>query len=440
MNNIPSVVIVGRQNVGKSTLFNRIIKTKKAIIDSTPGVTRDLVSADVTLKNIKIKLIDSGGISNDEDITNKLVQRKTQEAQESADLILFLVEANNPVPIEEEYLNNIRKMNKKILIVMNKSDTPEKDIYLNEYYKYGLGDPISISAAHNRNIDILIDMIVSEIKNCIQSYHTNEDENIDVKIAILGKPNVGKSSLLNKFLNKERSIVSEIPGTTRDIIDEKIIYNNKTFLILDTAGIRKKNKVVEDVEYYSVNRAFKAINLADVVLLVIDSQEEISEQDKKISSQIIKNGKGLIIVLNKWDLLQKNEKSLKEKMDMLLFKFPILNYVPIINISAKTGFGINKIFELSLKIKEELNKRIETADLNKFIQETLKKYSPSSKKGILKVYYGTQTKKAPIEFIFFINKKSLLSNNYKQYITNRLREKFGFSGIPISVLFKDKKD
>jgi GTPase len=439
MNKNQIVTIIGRQNVGKSTLFNRLLNKRKAIIDPTPGVTRDLVHGDFDLEGNQIKLIDSGGISDEKDEMNVLVQKKTKEAMRDADLILFIVEVNKPMPVEEEFCSAIRKLRKKVILAVNKCDTPERDELVSEFYRYGLGEPFPISASHNRNIDVLKEKIldVLKLKNALEG--PDDRVQYDIKISIIGKPNVGKSSLLNKIVNKERGIVSSTPGTTRDIVDEVFEYRRKTFLLLDTAGIRRKAKVNTDVEYYSVNRAIRSIESADVVFLVLDATEEISDQDKKIAAQIVKNGKGLIIVLNKWDL-EKDVKTLKEKKSFLQFKFPVLNYVPIINVSAKTGENVESILKLALKIKEELYKRIDTPQLNDFIQATIRNYSPTQGSGVLKVYYGTQTHVAAVEFVFFINRKKMLRESYQQYIINKLREKFGYTGIPIKVSFKDRKE
>lgn len=441
MKKIPHILIIGRQNVGKSTLFNRLIKIKKAIIDPTPGVTRDLVYGEINWDGHDLKIIDSGGITDEKDETNINVQKKTKEAQSESDLIIFLVEAKNPLPIEEEYIKAIRRSGKKAILVMNKSDSPEKDIYINEYYEYGFGEPIAISSAHNRNIDELMERVIEELKDDFFNEENIEieEKEYDVKISILGKPNVGKSSLLNKIVEKNRSIVSSIPGTTRDVIDEEFQLDGKKYLLLDTAGIRKKSKVKENIEYYSVNRAIKSISLADVIFLVIDSLENISDQDKKITDQIVKNGKGLIVVLNKWDLQEEKKDTFNIVMEQLLFKFPILKYVPIIKTSAKTGEGIKKLLNLAFVIKNELLKKISTSELNDFINEIIKKYAPSTKGKLLKIYYGTQISTSPVHFMFFINNKHLLSNNYKQYLINKLREYFGYTGVPIKVIFKDKK-
>lgn len=439
MNIDPIILIMGRQNVGKSTLFNLLIKSKKSITDSTPGVTRDLVYGNLTIGNNTYRLIDSGGITFEKDETNKLVRSKTVSAYQNADLIIFLVEVNNLLPIEKEHINLLRKAKKKIILAVNKCDTPEKDIFINEFYQFGIKELIPISSAHNRNIDILLKKISDEFINHQSVKNINEINIEQIKISILGKPNVGKSSLINKIVGKERSIVSSVPGTTRDIIDEEYIFENKNFLFLDTAGIRKKTRINEKIEYYSVNRAIKSISLADIVYLVIDSLEDISEQDKKISDQIVKKGKGLIVILNKWDLMKNKNISIKEKKEMLLFKFPLLKYVQILPVSSKTGDGINKLLKETVKIYNESLKKIETSNFNEFLHNIVRQYSPSSKKGVLKIFYGTQINSVPTRFIVFINNKNLLSNNYKNYIINKIRENYGYSGIPIEIIFKDKK-
>lgn len=446
MNKIPVVSIIGRPNVGKSTLFNRLIGKKKAIIDSTPGVTRDFLTDEILINNRLIKLIDTGGISDSFDSINLVVQEKTYETIDNSNLIIFLVEYNNSLPIEKEYAKYIREKNKEVLLVINKCDTIEKDNFISDFYEYGFDNIITISATHNRNIELLKEKIIYLLKidNSNLEDYKNQDivskESIvkPIKIAIVGKPNVGKSSLLNKIIGKERSIVSEIPGTTRDIIDEKFIFSNREFVIIDTAGIRKKSKVKNDIEYYSVNRAIKAIEDADITLLVIDAECNISDQDKKITDQIIKNGKGIIILLNKWDKEEQSKENLNKKINFLRFKFPLVNYAPIISVSAKTGFGIINVLKKVISVYSEMNKRINTSDLNKFIEKCIKKYSPSSKDGHIKIYYGTQTSNNPVEFVFFINKKKLLTENYKQYIINKFRETFGFEGVPIKINFRDK--
>lgn len=439
--NIPIVLIIGRQNVGKSTLFNRLIGYKKSIVHSIPGVTRDIVTEVVNFKGINFLLCDSGGLTDDKDITNKLVQKKTAEMIDKAKLILFVVDISTPHLYEKEYLKIFKKNEKKVILVANKADTPEKDFLLNEFYNYGIKELIPISAAHNRNIELLKSKIVENLKILYENYSFNKQEfkkeNI-IKIAIIGRPNVGKSSLLNKILNKERSIVSEIPGTTRDIVDDIFHFNNRNFLIIDTAGIRKKNKVKEDVEYYSVNRAIKSISMSDIIYFLIDSTTGISEQDKKIVDQIFNSYKPMLVLLNKWDLQEDNQlKKFKEVKEFILFKFPQLKFAPIIPISALTGLGVNKVLKETIKIYDESFKRIETSKLNEFVETILKTHSPSSKKGFLKVYYATQTGVKPPEFVFFVNRRELIPEYYENYIINKLREHFGFYGIPIKIVFKE---
>ena len=438
---IPKIVIIGRPNTGKSTLFNRLIKQRKSIIDPTPGVTRDIINGEFEYEERKFKIIDTGGLTEEGDELNPLVQKKSNEAIKDADLIIFLVEAQNLNPTEIDYIKLIRKQNKKTLLVANKCDSPEKDHFVSEFYKYGMGEPVPISANHNRNVDVMLDKVLEllpPVEITEESLEIEENNKI-IKIAIVGKPNVGKSSILNNMLGKDRSIVSPIAGTTRDSVDGTFEFEGKTLNVIDTAGIRRKSKVFENVEYYSVNRAIKTIEHADVTVLVLDSLEEISEQDKKITDQIVKNGKGFIIALNKWDLVVKTPKILEDKKEMLRFRFPMVDYAPIIPISALTGKGIDNLLKTVVHIQSQLTKRIETSQLNGFIEEVIRKYSPTTKKGVLKIYYGTQTSSAPVHFVFFINRKSLLTENYQSYVINRFREKFGYTGVPIKIFFRDGK-
>ena len=448
-----TISIIGRPNVGKSTLFNRLIRSKKAIIDPTPGVTRDIIFGNFIINNeLNIKLQDTGGLTDDGDILNKLVQDKTLIALETSDLVLFLVESKRILPIEKEYIEIARKSGKKVILCVNKCDSIERDNSVFDFYEYGIEDIIAISAAHNRNIEELLDKIYSHLKNIPQNGVIEDDnkrfsilnsgspikKDKIIKLAIVGKPNVGKSSLLNKIISKERSIVSEIAGTTRDVVDEYFTFGDREFLILDTAGIRRKSKVNEDIEYYSVNRAIKAIEESDVVLLVIDSLEELSTQDKKITDQIVNNKKALIIALNKWDLQEDGDDVFSQKKDRLLFLFPQIEFAPIVRVSALNGKGIVNLIKKTIKIYDNINKKIETSKLNKFIENIVKKRSPTTKAGTVNIYYAIQRGVAPVEFIFFINNTKNLSESYKQYVINRLREEFDFSGVPIKVIFRDK--
>ncbi|MCG8573113.1 MAG: ribosome biogenesis GTPase Der [Spirochaetes bacterium] len=445
MNKEKIIAILGRPNVGKSTLFNRLIGSRKAIIDPIPGVTRDILYGEFYINDKKVKIRDSGGLTDEKDEINPHVQKKSYQLLKDADLIFFMVEAGQLLPIEQEYVQLLRKYQKNYLFIMNKCDSPEKEIYIHDFYQYGIGDPIPISAAHNRNIDLLLEkaekLLFDEEHSESTDSETLDFEPADeskIQIAIVGKPNVGKSSLLNQIIGKERSIVSHLAGTTRDTVDEEFEFEDHEFVILDTAGIRRKSKVTEDLEYYSVNRAIKTINQADIIILVIDAEEDLSEQDKKITDQIVKYGKGLIVALNKWDLMDKHPDLLKKKKEFIQFKFPQIDYAPVVPISAKTGYGVNKLLKKAVDLHYQLHQKITTSQLNDFIQEVIRKYSPSSKKGVLKIFYGTQVSAPPVEFIFFLNKRSLLTKNYEQYIINRLREHFGYSGVPIKIIFKHK--
>lgn len=439
------ISILGRPNVGKSTLFNRLIRSKKAIINNTPGVTRDIIRGEFYLEENKFILQDTGGLTDEGDLLNPQVQKKSLSALEESDLILFMVEARNILPIEEEFINLIRKSGKETIIIMNKSDSREKDIFIHDFHSYGLGEPLPISAEHNRNIDELLEEITQKVQHLLLKTEETEitedktdEKNETIKIAIAGKPNVGKSSLLNKITGKERSIVSDIPGTTRDTIDDAILYKNKEFRFLDTAGIRRKAKVSEDVEYYSVNRSIKAIQEADITLLVIDSLEDVTDQDKKITDQIVKNGKGLIVLFNKIDQFENLEEGIKKRREILKYKFPQIGYAPTLAVSALTGKGIGSLLEKILLLKNNLSRKIQTSQLNEFIQEVIRKYQPSSKKGVLRILYGVQSSISPVEFIFFVNNSGLMTENYKQYINNRLREYFQFDGVPIRIIYKNK--
>ncbi len=445
-----TISILGRPNVGKSTLFNRLIGNRRAIIDGTPGVTRDVIRAEFTIDEFKITLQDTGGLTDEGDFLNPLIQKKSLEALKQSDIVIFMVEARNILPIEEEFIKLLRKADKDTVIIMNKSDSPDKDIFVHDFHKYGLGEPLPISASHNRNIEELLEILTEKIKkltvNDIKEEVLPAEEDVlaaerlkEIKIAIVGKPNVGKSSLLNKITGVDRSIVSNIPGTTRDIIDENLDYKGYKLTFLDTAGIRRKSRVVEDIEYYSVNRSIKAIIEADVTLLVIDSLEDISVQDKKITDQIVKNGKGLIVIYNKIDLFEENfEKSINEKKENFSFNFPQISYAPMIATSALSGKGIHTVLETIINIKKNLNRKLSTSELNNFIQEVIRKYSPSSKQGILRIFYGVQTSISPVEFKFFLNKTSLMNESYKSYMSNKLRQYFKYDGVPIKIVYKNK--
>lgn len=430
---LPKVAIVGKPNVGKSSIYNRIIGKRESIIDPTPGVTRDRQYHLVDFNNQNFLLIDTGGITmDDEDSFAKIIKLQSEIAIAEADLILFVVEVK--ALTEDDYIvaEMLRKSDKEILLVVNKCDNVQLEQSVSETYQLGLGEPQVVSAIHGKFFHDL----QLEICERIPKAHVDEDKTVkDIKVAIIGKPNVGKSSLLNKLIGEERSLVSDIPGTTRDAIQEEIDYMGFQFKFLDTAGMRRKAKVTEDIEYYSVNRAVKSIEEADVVIHLIDSLEHISEQDKKIMGIAMDRGKGIIIAVNKWDLIE-DEANFREYMDKIRFKFAVAKYVPVMSISAKTGLRVKKLLKEVIEIYKQYSMRIDTNELNEVLIRAQQRYAPPSRKGRLKIYYGTQVAASPPKFLLFINRRELMTKNYKDYLTNQLRAAFGFEGVPIFIFTK----
>lgn len=429
------IAVVGRPNVGKSTLVNRIIGERKSIVDDMPGVTRDRVYFDAEWLGREFTLIDTGGIiTNDEDefVNNIFLQAKI--ALDEADTILFIVDAKAGLsPYDKEIANLLRQQKKKVILVANKVDSMSEIGNTSDFYALGLGEPRALSALHGSGgVGDLLDEITSDIKP------KKEDEKTEaIKIAIVGKPNAGKSSVLNKLLNEQRAIVSDVSGTTRDSINSKITVNGQEFVLIDTAGIRKKSKVDYGVEAFAVDRALRSIREADVALLLIDATENMTDQDKKIAQTIEESGCGVIIAINKWDLLKDVQTHTFEKE--LEKEAPFLNYAAKLFISAKTGQRLNKIFDEAKMVAEERAKRISTGLLNKIVNEAIDLNPPTSVRGKrLRVYYTTQVKSKPPTFVLFINNIELIKESYKKYLTKKLREAFGFFGSPIRISFREK--
>ncbi len=439
MKKLSSIVIIGRQNVGKSTLFNALAKKRIAIVSPTPGVTRDYIEKEISIEGKKFNLIDTGGITQkgNGDEIEYLVSLKTMDIIKKASLLLFVVDKKGVTPIDQEIADIIRKRNKRCIIIVNKVDTPkqtkQKELFA-EFYSLGFDTIVPVSATHRNNFAELFEKIL-ELSPTSNKVVTSEEP---IKIAIVGKPNVGKSSILNKILNAERSLVTEVPGTTRDSIDTEITYCGKKIILIDTAGIRRKSRVKEDLEYYSVNRAIKSIKRSDIVLIVLSAPEGISSQDKKIFYLVQEAQKGAIIVINKWDLISKENKSTSIYKNILNQKFPLISHLPLIFTSAKTGLRISKILPLSLQVYENYNKRISTQEFNKFIQNIVNKYSPPQEGGMIKIFYGTQVSTKPPFFVLFTNNPHKIKDNYKRFLINKLREKFQFTGSPIILKFRKK--
>ncbi|MBR6163528.1 ribosome biogenesis GTPase Der [bacterium] len=461
MKHKPKVAVVGRPNVGKSTLVNRILKERKSIVHDEEGVTRDRLYFDAKWQNKTFSLIDTGGIVMDSVVSLYLnIFSQVRIACEEADVILFVVDGNDGLsPVDEDIANIIRKSGKKIYLVVNKIDTPEKKVNSAEFYALSLGEPWALSALHGTGAvgDLLDDLTkdfpedeekeeekqvsVDDLFGDQEKIEQKEETEKAVRIAIVGKPNVGKSSIVNSLLNEERVIVADESGTTRDSIDSEVKWGDNKFILIDTAGIRKKSKVDWGVEKFAVDRAIKSIRSSDVAILVIDVTAGISDQDKKIATTIIEAGKGFIIAFNKCDLLKETDKTIAKLKKTFEKEIPFFSYVPKIFISAKNNKNLESIYKHSLAVYKYCQSRIATGLLNKVVNDAFLMNPPSSQKGkMLKIYYTTQVKTAPPTFVFFVNNKELIKQGYRKYLENSLREAFGFIGTPIKMALKEKKE
>lgn len=433
------IAIVGRPNVGKSTFVNRLVGARKSIVDDAPGVTRDRIYFDVSWCGKDFTVIDTGGIiPNDEDEIMKNIFAQVELALDEAHKIIFMVDAKDGVnPIDMEIANYLRRSKKPIFLTVNKVDTIDKSSEAYEFYQLALGEPYIISALHGSGgVGDLLDKIVEDMEDDLS---INEDEK-SIKIAIVGRPNAGKSSIVNAVLNENRLIVSDISGTTRDSINSKLKFEDEEYTIIDTAGIRKKSKVDYGVEKFAVDRSIRAIRDCDIAILVIDATIGLTDQDKKISQIIVESGKGIILAINKWDIVENKDAYSTVKYEKKIeSEAPFLNFVPKIFISALTKQRINTIFIEAKKVYEQYKKRISTSLLNKIVNEAYVINPPTSFKGKrLKIYYSTQVCDSPPTFVIFINDKKLVKDSYKRYIENQLRESFGFVGVPFRVSFRER--
>ncbi len=436
----PTVAIVGRPNVGKSTFVNRLIGARNSIVHDMPGVTRDRIYFEVEWQNKGFTVIDTGGIiPGDGDDIMVSIFDQARLACEEADRIIFLVDGKDGInPVDYDIANILRQSGKPIFLAVNKCDNPDSLLMTSDFYALSVGNPIGISALHGSGgVGDLLDVVT-------EGFDESEEEEKDgrIRIAIVGRPNAGKSSIVNSLLNTQRVIVSDVSGTTRDSIDSFITYNDKEFVIVDTAGIRKKSKVDYGVEKFAVDRAIRSIRECDVAVLVIDAKEGISDQDKKISSIITESGKGIIVAINKWDLIEEKKANTINKFEQELAKdIPFLSYAPKIFISALTKQRLGQIFDKSLEVYEQCVKRVSTGLLNKVINEAYALNPPTSFKGKrLKVLYTTQAAIQPPTFVLFVNNEELLKDSYKRYLENKLREAFGFFGTPIRISVRERKE
>lgn len=434
----PLVAIVGRPNVGKSTLFNRLIGRRVAIVEDTPGVTRDRIYQDAQWLNYSFTLIDTGGIepAND-DIIALQMRRQAELAIETADVIIFLVDGREGMTSADmEVAEMLRRSKKPVVLGVNKVDAKKFEESAYEFYSLGLGDPIPISSAQGLNLGDLLDEVVRDFPRDLE-----EAESDRINIAVVGKPNVGKSSLVNALLGEERSIVSDIPGTTRDSIDTPFVRDGREFVIVDTAGIRRKRSVEDEtIERYSVIRSLAAIRRADVVLIVCDASQGLSEQDVRIAGYAHEEGKASVLVVNKWDLIEKDTNTMNRFKKDLGVDLAFMDYVPMLFISAKNGQRVGKVLEAVVSAFEQSRRRITTGQLNDTVSEAIMMNAPPSDKGRnLKIYFATQASVQPPTFIIFVNDTEIVHFSYERYMENFFRKSFGFEGTPIRLIFRNRK-
>lgn len=430
-----TVCLVGRPNTGKSTLFNRLINEKKAIIADTPGVTRDRLYGIVNYKNYSFSLIDTGGIDLSEEKFNDNIKMQAELAMDEADVIVFVVDGRESVTQNDLAVRDmLMRTNKKVIVALNKMDDKKHDENIYEYYELGFENIVCISAEHKRNIDTLLNMITEDFTE----YTTPEDDEI-LKFAVIGRPNVGKSSLVNAILGEERQIVSDIAGTTRDSADSKFTYEHQDYLVIDTAGMRKKGKIYENIEKYSLIRSLKAIERCDVAVIVIDAETGIIEHDKHIVSYAIDAGKSICLVVNKWDTVKDKDAELKTWKKRIENEFQFIPYANVVFLSAKTKSRIHTLMPAILKSYESYTKEIKTSILNDVIRDAVSLHEPPSYKGRrLKIYFVNQTDTRPPKFVFHVNNKGLVHFSYERYLENKIRESFDLDGTPIIIQFKNR--
>ncbi len=436
----PVVAVVGRPNVGKSMLFNKLIGKRMSIVQDTPGVTRDRLYADCEWNGRVFSLVDTGGIEphTDNEIL-KFMREQAELAVENADVIVLLTDLRTGVTAaDKEVASMLLKSKKPLVLAVNKSDSvgePPAEFY--EFYNLGLGDPIAVSALHGHGTGDLLD-------ECVKHFPEEDEDDVDdgrIKIAVIGKPNVGKSSLTNQILGEERVIVSNVPGTTRDAVDVSFDNEFGSYTIIDTAGIRKKSKVIDDVERFSVLRSTMAVERSDVCLIMIDAQDGVTEQDTKIAGIAHEAGKASIIVVNKWDLIEKDDKTMKRMTEDIRVGFAFMPYAPILFISAKTGQRVNKLYEMINHVNEQSCMRITTGMLNNVLADATTRVQPPTDRGKrLKVYYITQTGVKPPNFVMFCNDAKLFHFSYQRYLENRIRETFGLEGTPVRIVIRQRGD
>lgn len=440
----PIIAIVGRPNVGKSTLFNRLVGERQAIVQNEPGTTRDRVYGTAEWGGAEFTIIDTGGLQDEDEIRSsseseiaRSTRTQARVAIDEADVIVMLVDAKNGLTAgDAEIADLLRRADKPTILVANKADSTERRDAAVEFYEIGLGEPLPVSAYHGNGTGDLLDRIVESLPEVDE-----EEETEGTRIAIVGRPNVGKSRLLNSLLGQERSIVSDVPGTTRDSLDTELTWEGRPVILIDTAGIRRRGRVEQGIERYSVMRSMRAIDRADIVLLVIDATEDFTAQDLHIAGYVEEQKKGLVVVVNKWDLVEKNPTTMEEYRSRAARQLDFAAYAPLVFISAKLGQRVDRVLEMAFRVVAEREKRISTSALNKLMREAVAKHQPPSRPGKwVKFFYATQADIAPPTFVFFCNDPKQIHFGYRRYMENELRAAFGFVGSPLRISFRSRHE
>ncbi len=437
----PIVAIVGRPNVGKSTLFNIFANSRISIVEDTPGVTRDRLYAEGDWLDNQFMMVDTGGIEiMNSDAIAVSIRQQAEIAIKEADVILFVCDARSGIVQEDSDVAKIlRKSGKPIVLAVNKADSPKQELNVYEFYNLGLGEPFPISAANHLGIGDLLDAVVAKFPTNKAGLFDNDEDQI--KVALIGRPNVGKSSIFNTLVGQERSIVSDVAGTTRDAIDTPVVRNGQKYLFIDTAGMRRKGKIDEPIEKYSIIRSLRAVDRSDVVLMVIDAVDGVTEQDKKIAGYAHEAGKGIVIVVNKWDIYEKDENSTLRYTENLRKELIFMQYAPVVFVSALTKQRIHRLPEVINYVAEQNAMRVATSVLNQVIADAVAVNPPPTDKGQrLKILYATQVKIKPPTFVIFVNEPEIMHFSYQRYLENKLREAFGFEGTPLTMIIRGKKE
>lgn len=433
---LPQIAIVGRPNVGKSTLFNRLVGRRRAITDPTPGVTRDPVAVRTAFAGRDVVFVDTGGFTTEGDELSQLISRRALQTIEQSAVVLLLVDGTGLTALDEEFLEQVRPFGSRLVLVVNKLDTERRDDLIWEFHALGTSRVVGVSAAHGRGIDELEEAVGPLLDAGEHSGADADARDVEadeaIRIAILGQPNTGKSTLVNRLTSSDNSIVSPVPGTTRDVIEGAFAWDGRQFLVLDTAGIRRRTKVKENIEYYSVNRAINTIRDAEVVVLLIDAEKGLTDQDKKISSLVVERGRGVVLALNKWDLMPKVGNRFQAIRDRIDFLFPILHFVPLVPISGLTGAGVDRLLQAASEVRDQLHRRVETGVLNRTLKKWIAENPPPVRGGRrARFKYMTQVDTLPVTFVAFVGNRRGIAESYVGYLRNRIRMEFGLDKIPI---------